>query len=114
MQHYRFNRAVFAVYALAGALAVLFVCAGVKSVAGSARFPDHYLFDLVGAICLCWLVTGPREVVMLRKTIRYTRQKAALAYSYTGRSMGSSVRRAARSLAALFTFHPFNRPQTEP
>ena len=114
MQHYRFNRAVFAVYALAGALAVLFVCAGVKSVAGSARFPDHYLFDLIGAICLCWLVTGPREVVVLRKLIHYTRQKAALAYSYTGRLSGSSVRRAARSLAALFILPSHHKIQTEP
>lgn len=114
MQHYRFNRAVFAVYALAGALAVLFLSAGVKSVAGLIRFPDNYLFNLIGSIVLCWLVTGPREVVILRKIIRHTRQKAALAYSYTGRLLAIHVRRAARSLAALFTFKPFNNPQTEP
>lgn len=115
MQHYRFHRAVFAVYAMTCALAVLFLSAGVKAVAGLARFPDHYLFNLIGAVCLCWLVTGPREVVMLRKTFHYTRQKAALAYSYTGRSLGSSVRRAARSLAALFTLPSSNHKiQTEP
>jgi hypothetical protein len=114
MQHYRFHRAVFAVYAMTCALAVLFLSAGVKAVAGLARFPDHYLFNLIGAVCLCWLVTGPREVVMLRKTFHYTRQKAALAYSYTGRSLGSSVRRAARSLAALFTLPSNHKIQTEP
>ena len=100
MHKYHFHRAVFAVYALAGALAVLFLSAGVKSVAGLIRFPDNYLFNLIGSIVLCWLVTGPREVVF--------------AYSYTGRLIRFTVRRAARSLAALFTFRPFNNPQTEP
>ena len=114
MPHYRFHRAVFAVYALTGALAATFVVAGVKTVAGLARFPDHYLFNLLGSIALCWLVTGPREVVILRKIVRFTRQKAAIAYSYTGRLIRFTVRRAARSLAALFTFRPFNNPQTEP
>lgn len=114
MQHYRFRRAVFAVYALTGALAVLFLSAGAKSLAGLIRFPDNYLFNLIGSIVLCWLVTGPREVVILRKIARYTRQKAALAYSYTGRLLAIHVRRAARSLAALFTFKPFSNPQTEP
>ena len=115
MHHYRFNRAVFALYALAGALAWLFVSAGVESLTGQvARFPDNYLFNLIGAVGLSWLVTGPREVVVLRKIFRFTRQKAALAYSYTGRFIGSTVRRAARSLAALFSFKPFNNPQTEP
>lgn len=114
MQHYRFHRAVFAVYALTSALAALFLSAGVKSVAGLIRFPDHYLFNLIGSIALCWLVTGPREVVVLRKIARYTRKKAAIAYSYTGRLIRFTVRRAARSLAALFTFRPFNNPQTEP
>ena len=113
MQHYRFHRAVFAVYALTGALAAIFVVAGVKTVAGLARFPDNYLFNLIGSVALCWLVTGPREVVILRKIVRFTRQKAAIAYSYTGRFQ-IHVRRAARSLAALFTFRPFNNPQTEP
>ena len=113
MQHYRFHRAVFAVYALAGAIAVLFLSAGVKSVAGLIRFPDNYLFDLIGSIVLCWLVTGPREVVILRKIARFTRHMAAIAYSYTGRLLAIHVRRAARSLAALFTL-PSNRPQTEP
>lgn len=114
MQHYRFHRAVFAVYALTGALAVLFLSAGVKAVAGTARFPDNYLFNLIGALVLCWLVTGPREVAILRKIVRFTRQKAASAYSYTGRLIRFTVRRAARSLAALFTFKPFSNPQTEP
>lgn len=116
MHKYHFHRAVFAVYALAGALAVLFLSAGVKSVAGLIRFPDNYLFNLIGSIALCWLVTGPREVVILRKIARTrnTRQKAAFAYSYTGRLIRFTVRRAARSLAALFTFKPFNNPQTEP
>jgi len=113
MLKYHFHRAVFAVYALTGALAAIFVVAGVKTVAGLARFPDNYLFNLIGSVALCWLVTGPREVVILRKIFRYTRQKAALAYSYTGRLL-VPVRRAARSLAALFTFRPFNNPQTEP
>ena len=112
MHHYRCHRAVAAVYALTAILAVLFVRAGVQSVAGAARFPDHLLFELIGAICLCWVATGPRELVVLRKFVRFTRQKAALAYSYTGRFL-ISVRRAARSLAALFTL-PSNRPQTEP
>ena len=116
MHHYRFNRAVFAVYAFTAVLAWLFVSAGVESLTGQlARFPDNYLFNLIGSVGLTWLVTGPREVVVLRKIFRFTRQKAALAYSYTGRfSFGFSVRRAARSLAALFPFRPFNRPQTEP
>lgn len=113
MHKYHFHRAVFAVYALAGALAVLFLSAGVKSLTGQiARFPDNYLFNLIGAVVLCWLVTGPREVVILRKIARYTRQKAAFAYSYTGRLIRFTVRRAARSLAALFTLP--SRPQTEP
>ena len=99
---------------IVGALAVLFLSAGVKSVAGLIRFPDNYLFNLIGSIVLCWLVTGPREVVILRKIARYTRQKAAFAYSYTGRLIRFTVRRAARSLAALFTFKPFSNPQTEP
>ena len=114
MQHYRFHRAVFAVYALTSAIAVLFLSAGVKSVAGLIRFPDNYLFNLIGSIVLCWLVTGPREVVTLRKSARDTRQTAALAYAYTGRLIRFTVRRAARSLAALFTFKPFSNPQTEP
>ncbi len=115
MHHYRFNRAVFAVYAFTAFLAWLFVSAGVESLTGRlARFPDNYLFNLIGAIGLTWLVTGPREVVVLRKIFRFTRKKAALAYSYTGRFIGSTVRRAARSLAALFTIRSFNRPQTEP
>lgn len=114
MHKYHFHRAVFAVYALAGALAVLFLSAGVKTVAGLARFPDNYLFNLIGSVALCWLVTGPREVVILRKIVRYTRQKAAFAYSYSGRLLAIHVRRAARSLAALFTFKPFSNPQTEP
>ena len=113
MHHYRFNRATFGVYVLAAVLAGLFVSAGVKSLTGQlARFPDHYLFNLVGAIVLSWVCTGPREVVVLRKIIRFTRRMAATAYSYTGRFL-ISVRRAARSLAALFTL-PSNRPQTEP
>ena len=112
MHHYRFHRAVATVYALTAILAVLFVRAGVQSVAGAARFPDHLLFELIGAICLCWVATGPRELVVLRKFIRSTRQKAALAYSYTGRFL-ISVRRAARSLAALFIL-PSHKIQTEP
>lgn len=115
MHHYRFNRAVFAVYAFTAVLAWLFVSAGVESLTGQlARFPDNYLFNLIGSVGLTWLVTGPREVVVLRKIFRSTRQKAALAYSYTGRFLHSTVRRAARSLAALFTFKPFSNPQTEP
>ena len=115
MHHYRFNRAVFAVYAFTAFLAWLFVSAGVESLTGQlARFPDNYLFNLIGAVGLSWLVTGTREVVVLRKIFRFTRQKAALAYSYTGRFLWFSVRRAARSLAALFSFRQFNRPQTEP
>ena len=112
MHHYRFNRAAFGVYALAAVLAGLFVSAGVKSLTGQlARFPDHYLFNLVGALVLSWACTGPREVVVLRKIIRFTWKKAAKAYTYSGRFL-AFVRRAARSLAALFTIPP--RPQTEP
>lgn len=115
MHHYRFNRAVFAVYAFTAVLAWLFVSAGVESLTGQlARFPDNYLFNLIGSVGLSWLVTSPREVVVLRKIFRFTRQKAALAYSYTGRFLAIHVRRAARSLAALFTIRSFNRPQTEP
>jgi uncharacterized membrane protein YbhN (UPF0104 family) len=110
MHKYHFHRAVFAVYALAGALAVLFLSAGVKSVTGQlARFPDHYLFNLVGAIVLSWVCTGPREVVVLRKIIRFTRRMAATAYSYTGRFL-ISVRRAASGRPPFFP----SRPQTEP
>lgn len=68
MHKYHFHRAVFAVYALTSALAVLFLSAGVKSVAGLIRFPDNYLFNLIGSIVLCWLVTGPREVVILARS----------------------------------------------
>ena len=114
MHKYHFHRAVFAVYALAGALAVLFLSEGVKSVAGLIRFPDSYLFDLIGSIVLCWLVTGPREVVILRKIARFTRHKAAIAYSYTGRLLAIHVRRAARSLAALITLPSNHKIQTEP
>lgn len=112
MHHYRFNRAAFGVYALAAVLAGLFLSAGVKSLTGQlARFPDHYLFNLIGAIALSWFCTGTREVVMLRKIARFTWNQAAKAYTYSGRLL-VSVRRAARSLAALFTIPP--RPQTEP
>ena len=112
MQHYRFHRAVFAVYALTSALAVLFLSAGAKSVAGLIRFPDNYLFTLIGTIVLSWVCTGPREVVVLRKIARFTWNQAAKAYTYSGRLLANHVRRAARSLAALFTLPP--RPQTEP
>ena len=59
MQHYRFNRAVFGVYALAAVLAGLFLSAGIRSLTGQlARFPDNYLFNLIGAIVLSWACTG--------------------------------------------------------
>ena len=110
MHHYRFNRATFGVYVLAAVLAGLFVSAGVKSLTGQlARFPDHYLFNLVGAVVLSWVCTGPREVVVLRKIIRFTRRMAATAYSYTGRFL-ISVRRAASGRPPFFP----SRPQTEP
>ena len=114
MHHYRFNRAVFGVYALAAVLAGLFLSAGIRSLTGQlARFPDNYLFNLIGAIVLSWACTGPREVVALRKIARFTWNQAAKAYTYSGRFI-LSVRRAVRSLAALFTFKPFSNPQTEP
>ena len=114
MHHYRFNRAALGAYVLTAVLAGLFVSAGVKSLTGQlARFPDHYLFNLVGAIALSWFYTGPREVVVLRKIARFTWKKAAKAYTYSGRLLAIHVRGAARSLAALFTL-PSNRPQTEP
>ena len=113
MHHYRFNRAVFGVYFLAAVLAGLFVGAGVKTLTGQmARFPDHYLFNLIGAIVLSWVITGPREFVVLRKIVRYTWNQAAKAYTYSGRLLAIHVRRAARSLAALFILP--SRPQTEP
>lgn len=112
MHHYRFNRAVFGVYALAAVLAGLFLSAGIRSLTGQlARFPDNYLFNLIGAIVLSWVCTGSREVVVLRKIARFTWNQAAKAYTYSGRFL-IFVRRAARSLAALFTTPP--RPQTEP
>lgn len=112
MHHYRFNRATFGVYVLVVVLAGLFVSAGVKAVFGQVRFPDHYLFNLIGAIVLSWVCTGPREVVVLRKFARFTWKQAAKAYTYSGRLLAIHVRRAARSLAALFTLP--SRPQTEP
>lgn len=115
MHHFRFNRAVFGVYALAAVLAGLFLSAGIRSLTGQiARFPDNYLFNLIGAIALSWACTGPREVVVLRKIARFTWNQAAKAYTYSGRLLAIHVRRAARSLAALFSFKPFNNPQTEP
>ena len=111
MHHYRFNPAVFAVYAITAAAVVLWIWTAAKALTGQIRYPDHLFFESLALLLLCWLTTGPRELVVLRKIFRFTRQKAASAYSYSGRIV-TSVSRAVRGLSALFTFP--SHPQTEP
>ena len=110
MNPLRFNYVVPAIWAITVGVAVILLAKGVQSVLFRVRFPDHQFFTLLILVVTSWMTTGPRELAAARCALRNTRKKAAKAYSY----IRATARREACSLASLFTFRPFNRPQTEP
>lgn len=91
---------------LAGYLLVL----GIKTVFTGAWFPDHAFFILLMFLCLSWVQTGARELVLFRKIYRLTTRVASSALS----RMARFATRAAEAAALFFTVKPSNRPQTEP
>lgn len=109
MKHYNFNRAVPMVWVATLLLAAILLVKGFQAAAYSVRFPDHHMFTLLGLLVLCWIATSARELAALRIFYRQTRRVASSTFSRLARF----ATRAAEA-AALFTFRPFNRPQTEP
>ena len=110
MKPLRFNYVVPVFWVTTIGLAVILLAKGAKSAIFGERFPDHAMFMLLFLIVICWLVTGPRELAALRCFHRNVKKKAVSVFAY----IRVYTRRAAHSLAALFTVPPFNRPQTEP
>lgn len=110
MKPLRFNYVVPAFWVTTIGLAVILLAKGAKSAIYGDRFPDHAMFMLIFLIVICWVVTGPRELAAFRCFRRNVKRLAAMSFAY----IRVYSRRAARSLAALFTTPSYNRPQTEP
>lgn len=110
MRPLRFNYVVPCIWVITVGVAVILLAKGVQSVLFGVRFPDHQFFTLIILVVTSWMTTGPRELAAARCALRNTRKKAAKSYSY----IRATARREVRSLTSLFTFQPFNRPQTEP
>lgn len=110
MRPLRFNWMAPAFWVATIGLAAALLARGLQSALQEVRFPDHAFFTLLFLIVGSWMATGPRELAAFRCFFRLARKKAVTVFSY----IRVYSRRAARSLAALFTVHPFNRPLTEP
>ena len=97
-------------WALTLTLAGLLLVEGFKTVFLGTEFPDHQFFILLMLLCLSWVQTGARELVLFRKLYRHTTRVASSALS----RMARFATRAAEAAALFFTVRPFNRPRTQP
>lgn len=109
MKHFYFLH-VCLCWALTLALAGILLIKGIQTVFTGSRFPDHQIFMLLMLLCLSWVQTGARELVLFRKLYRHTTRVASSALS----RMAKFATRAAEAAALFFTVKPSNRPQTEP
>ncbi len=91
-------------------LAVTLAVNGVQALFGNAKFAYWHIPSLFVGMLFSWeSMTAPQRAKFLA-FIRLSRIKAAR----HSRTISAKAHRAVRGLAALFTFPPFNRPQTEP
>lgn len=95
-------------------LGVVLLWTGTKNlISGVETYTDSWFFVLVGCICLTWYLTGPRELVVMRRIQRMTWKKAAKAFQFIRGLIPAAVARI-RSLAGLFTLPSNDNLQTEP
>lgn len=83
---------------------------GIRALAGLEKFAWWHLATLSMLIEMSMVSLTQRQRARIKAYFRLTRLKAAEAFS----DRQGVIVRAVRGLAALFTFRPFNRHQTEP
>lgn len=110
MKHYFYFLHVCLCWALTLTLAGILLVKGIQTVFTGSWFPDHQIFTLLMLLCLSWVQTGARELVLLRKLYRHTTRVASSALS----RMAKFATRAAEAAALFFTVKPYNRPRTQP
>lgn len=90
------------------ALAISLAVNGIQALFGLAKFAYWHLGTLAMMAFFSWVQVeeNPEVKEWCADAVRRTRFRLQI-HSRT-------ITRAVRSLAALFTFRPFNRPQTEP
>ena len=90
------------------ALAVTLAVNGIQAMFGHAKFAYWHLGTLAMMAFFSWVQVqeNPEEKEWYAEAVRRTRFRL--------QKHSRTLTRAVRSLAALFTFRPFNRPQTEP
>ena len=90
------------------ALAVTLAVNGIQALFGLAKFAYWHLGTLAMMAFFSWVQVeeNPEVKEWCAEAVRRTRFRL--------QKHSRTIFRAVRSLAALFTFRPFNRPQTEP
>ena len=90
------------------ALAVTLAVNGIQAMFGHAKFAYWHLGTLAMMAFFSWVQVqeNPEVKEWYAEAVRRTRFRL--------QKHSRTLTRAVRSLAALFTFRPFNRPQTEP
>ena len=89
-------------------LAVTLAVNGIQAMFGHAKFAYWHLGTLAMMAFFSWVQVqeNPEVKEWYAEAVRRTRFRL--------QKHSRTLTRAVRSLAALFTFRPFNRPQTEP
>lgn len=106
----------FALLAVAGTIVLgawLLWTATENLISGGENYVDSWFFVLILSILFCWYIVGPRELVVMRAVQRKAWKKIAQTFQLIRGLIPAATARI-RNLAGLFTFRPFNRPQTEP
>lgn len=90
------------------ALAVTLAVNGIQAMFGHTKFAYWHLGTLAMMAFFSWVQVqeNPEVKEWYAEAVRRTRFRL--------QKHSRTLTRAVRSLAALFTFRPFNRPQTEP
>ncbi len=90
------------------ALAVTLAVNGIQAMFGLAKFAYWHLGTLAMMAFFSWVQVqeNPEVKVWCAEVVRRTRFRL--------QKHSRTIIRVVRSLATLFTFRPFNRPQTEP
>lgn len=90
------------------ALAVTLAVNGIQALFGLAKFAYWHLGTLAMMAFFSWVQVeeNPEVKEWCADAVRRTRFRL--------QKHSRTITRAVRSLTALFTFRPFNRPQTEP
>lgn len=82
-------------------------------ISGAGKSLDSWFFVLVMSIILCWLLTGPRELIVMRTLQRKAWKKIARTFQLIRGSIPAATARI-RNLAGLFNLPSNDKFQTEP